>query len=133
MMRVVSAIVLAFCSMWLFCEPAFADRRIALVIGNSAYERVPQLPNPVNDATAMAEMFKKSGFDAVTLKLDVKAAEMRRALREFVDAVRDADLAIIYYAGHGLEIDGSNYLVPVDAILERDIDAYDEAIPLDRL
>jgi uncharacterized caspase-like protein len=59
--------------------------------------------------------------------------EMTRALRDFVDAVRDEDLAIIYYAGHGLEIDGSNYLVPVDAVLERDIDAYDEAIPLDRL
>jgi len=133
MMRVVSAILLVVCAIGLFCEPAFADRRIALVIGNSAYERVPQLPNPVNDATAMAEMFKKAGFEAVTLKLDLKAVEMRRALRDFVDAVREADLAIIYYAGHGLEIDGSNYLVPVDAVLERDIDAYDEAIPLDRL
>ncbi|WP_256584018.1 caspase family protein, partial [Pseudomonas sp. MPR-R2A5] len=58
---------------------------------------------------------------------------MRRSLRDFSEAVRDADLAIIYYAGHGLEIDGNNYLVPVDAILERDIDACDEAIPLDRL
>ncbi|WP_246791515.1 SUMF1/EgtB/PvdO family nonheme iron enzyme [Bradyrhizobium commune] len=132
-MRVASAILLVVCAICLFCEPAFADRRIALVIGNSAYERVPQLPNPVNDATAMAEMFKKAGFEAVALKLDLKALEMRRALREFADAVHDADLAIIYYAGHGLEIDGSNYLVPVDAVLERDIDAYDEAIPLDRL
>ncbi|WP_129268006.1 SUMF1/EgtB/PvdO family nonheme iron enzyme [Bradyrhizobium betae] len=132
-MRVVSAILFVVSAVCLFCEPAFADRRIALVIGNSAYERVPQLPNPINDATAMAEMFRKAGFEAVTLKLDLKAAEMRRALRDFVDAVRDADLAIIYYAGHGLEIDGSNYLVPVDAVLERDIDAYDEAIPLDRL
>ena len=132
-MRIVSAILLVVCAVCLFCEPAFADRRIALVIGNSAYEQVPQLPNPANDARAMAEMFKKSGFDTVTLKLNVKASEMRRALRDFVDMVRDADLAIIYYAGHGLEIDGSNYLVPVDAVLERDIDAYDEAIPLDRL
>ena len=132
-MRVLSAILLVVCAICLFCEPAFADRRIALVIGNSAYERAPQLPNPANDATAMAEMFKKAGFDTVVLKLDLKAVEMRRALRDFVDAVRDADLAIIYYAGHGLEIDGSNYLVPVDAVLERDIDAFDEAIPLDRL
>ncbi len=132
-MRVVSAIFLVVCAVCLFCEPAFADRRIALVIGNSAYERVPQLPNPANDATVMAEMFKKAGFDTVALKLDVKAVEMRRALRDFSEAVRDADLAIIYYAGHGLEIDGNNYLVPVDAVLERDIDAYDEAIPLDRL
>jgi formylglycine-generating enzyme required for sulfatase activity len=133
MMRVLTAILLVVCAIGLFCEPAFADRRIALVIGNSAYERAPPLPNPVNDAAAMADMFKKAGFDNVMLKLDLKAVEMRRALRDFVDVVREADLAIIYYAGHGLEIDGANYLVPVDAVLERDIDAYDEAIPLDRL
>jgi formylglycine-generating enzyme required for sulfatase activity len=133
MMRIASAIVLAFCSMWLFCQPAFAERRIALVIGNSAYERVPQLPNPVNDATSMGEMFKRSGFDTVLLKLDVKASEMRRALRDFSDEARNADIAIIYFAGHGLEIQGTNYLVPTDAVLERDIDAYDEAVSLDRL
>ena len=69
-MRVLSAILLVVCAICLFCEPAFADRRIALVIGNSAYERAPQLPNPANDATAMAEMFKKAGFDTVVLKLD---------------------------------------------------------------
>src|SRR5215469_14985017 len=103
-MRVISAIVLAFCSMWLFCQPAFAERRIALVIGNSAYERVPQLPNPVNDATSMSEMFKRAGFDTVQLKLDVKATDMRRALRDFSDEARNADIAIIYFAGHGLEI-----------------------------
>src|SRR5215469_13739813 len=133
MMRLVSAIVLAICSMWLFCEPAFAERRIALVIGNSAYERVPQLPNPVNDATSMSEMFKRAGFDTVVLKLDIKAMEMRRALRDFSDEARNADIAIIYFAGHGLEIQGTNYLVPTDATLERDIDTYDEAISLDRL
>ena len=132
-MRVVSAIVLVLCSMWLFCQPAFAEKRIALVIGNSAYERVPQLSNPVNDATAMSEMFKRAGFDIVQLKLDLKALEMRRALRDFSDEARDADVAIIYFAGHGIEIQGTNYLIPVDAVLERDIDADDEAIPLDRL
>ena len=126
MMRIVSAIVLAFCSMWLFCEPAFAERRIALVIGDSAYERVPQLSNPAHDATAMAEMFKGAGFDIVQLKLDLKALEMRRALRDFSDEARDADVAIIYFAGHGIEIQGTNYLIPVDAVLERDIDADDE-------
>src|SRR5246127_2689380 len=133
MMRVVSAIVLAICSMWLLCEPAFAERRVALVIGNSAYERAPKLPNPANDAAAMAEMFKHAGFDNVQLKLDVKATDMRRALRDFSDEARNADIAIIYFAGHGLEIQGTNYLVPTDAVLERDIDAYDEAISLDRL
>ena len=131
-MRVVSAIALAFCSLWLCSEPAFAERRIALVIGNSAYERVPQLINPVNDATVMADMFKGAGFDDVQLKLNLKATEMRRTLRDFADDSRTADFAIVYFAGHGLEIQGTNYLVPVDAVLERDVDAYDEAISLDR-
>ena len=110
MTRVVSAIVLALCSMWLFSQPAFAEKRIALVIGDSAYERVPRLSNPVNDATAMSEMFKRAGFDIVQLKLDLKGLEMRRALRDFSDEARDADVAIIYFAGHGIEIQGSNYL-----------------------
>src|SRR5262245_34644511 len=132
-MRVVPAIVLAVCSMWLCCQPAFAERRIALVFGNSAYERVPQLSNPVNDATAMADMFKQAGFDRVDLKLNLKAIEMRRTLREFSDEARDADFAIVYFAGHGIEIQGTNYLIPIDAVLERDLDAFDEAIPLERL
>jgi formylglycine-generating enzyme required for sulfatase activity len=133
MMRVVSAIVLAVCSMWLICQPAFAEKRIALVIGNSAYERAPRLANPANDANTMSEMFKRAGFDTVELKLDLKASEMRRALRDFSDDARYADIAIIYFAGHGLEIQGTNYLVPTDAVLERDVDAYDEAVSLDRL
>ena len=133
MIRAVSALVLALCSVWLCCEPAVAAKRIALVIGNSVYEQVPQLQNPVQDATAMSQMFKAAAFDAVTLKLDLKASEMRRALRDFSDDARDADIAIIYFAGHGLEIQGINYLIPVDAVLERDIDAFDEAVPLDRL
>ena len=133
MMRAASAIVLAICSMWLFSEPAFADRRIALVMGNSAYQNVPSLPNSANDAKAMAKMFEGAGFDTVQLRLDLKAADMRRALRDFSDDARDADVAIIYFAGHGIEIQGNNYIVPVDALLERDIDAFDEAIPLDRL
>jgi uncharacterized caspase-like protein len=73
------------------------------------------------------------GLTVVDLKRDLKVAEMRRALRDFSDKVRDADVAVVYYAGHGMEIDGVNYMIPVDAVLERDIDAYDEAIPLDRI
>jgi formylglycine-generating enzyme required for sulfatase activity len=132
-MRVASAFVVAICSMWLLSQPAFAEKRVALVFGNSAYQNVALLSNPANDAGAMAAMLKGAGFDVVTLKRDLKANEMRRALRDFSDEVRDADVAIVYYAGHGVEIEGVNYLIPVDAVLERDIDAYDEAIPLDRI
>ena len=132
-MRVASAFVVAICSMWLLSQPAFAEKRVALVFGNSAYQNVALLTNPANDAGAMAAMLKGAGFDVVTLKRDLKANEMRRALRDFSDEVRNADVAIVYYAGHGVEIEGINYLIPVDAVLERDIDAYDEAIPLERI
>jgi uncharacterized caspase-like protein len=114
-------------------QPAFAGKRVALVMGNSAYQNVTRLANPGNDSEAMAVTLRNAGFDVVDLKRDLNAGAMRRALRDFLDSVRDADIAIVYYAGHGIEVDGINYLIPVDAVLERDIDAFDEAIPLDRL
>jgi len=127
------AILLAAC---LFCfglHPALADKRVALVIGNATYQNVPKLGNPLNDAELVADGLKNAGFDSVELRRDLKGNAMRRAIRDFSDAARGADVAIIYFAGHGIEIDGANYLIPVDAVLERDIDAFDEAVPLDRL
>jgi uncharacterized caspase-like protein len=103
------------------------------VVGNSAYQNVNPLANPANDAAAMAEMFRKARFDMVDSRRDLKAQEMRRALREFTDKARGADIAVIYFAGHGLEVDGTNYLVPVDAMLERDADVDDEAVSLNRI
>jgi uncharacterized caspase-like protein len=132
-MRAVAAVIIAIWSTWLFSQPAFAEKRVALVLGNSAYQKVNPLANPVNDSGAIAATFKSAGFDVVELKRDLNVSEMRRALRDFSDTVRDADVAIVYYAGHGIEIDGTNYLIPTDAVLERDIDAFDEAIPLDRI
>jgi uncharacterized caspase-like protein len=112
---------------------AYADKRVALVIGNSAYKNVGQLKNPANDAAAVVGMFKKAGFDSVDLKLDLSVVDMRRALREFGNKARDADVAVIYYAGHGIELDGTNYLIPVDATLETDTDVLDETFALDRV
>ena len=83
-----------------------AERRVALVIGNSAYKSVPRLTNPANDATLVGGMFKKAGFDNVDVRLDLNAADMRRSLREFAGRTRDAEVAVIYYAGHGIELDG---------------------------
>ena len=117
---------------WLTCGSAHAERRVALVIGNSAYKSVPRLTNPVNDATLIGGMFKKAGFDQVDIKLDLNAAEMRRALRDFGGSARETDVAVVYYAGHGLELDGTNYLIPTDATLETDSDVLDETLPLDR-
>jgi hypothetical protein len=133
-MRVVGTIFFwAFCSICLLGQPALADKRVALVIGNSAYQNVAPLANPTNDSEAISATLREIGFDVVELKHDLKVAAMRRALRDFSDNVRDADIAIVYYAGHGIEMNGDNYLIPVDAVLERDIDAFDEAIPLERV
>ena len=122
-----------FFSIWLTCGWAHAERRVALVIGNSAYKSAPRLTNPVNDAALVGGMFKKAGFDTVDVRQDLNGLEMRKALREFGVQTREADVAIVYYAGHGLEVDGANYLIPIDAALETDTDVYDEAVPIDRV
>ena len=116
-----------------FCQPAWAGNRVALVIGNSAYKNAAPLSNPVNDAAIVEATLKNAGFDVVQTRQDLQAIEMRRTLRDFADQARDADVAVIYYAGHGMEIEGTNYLIPVDATLERDTDVYDEAFSLDRV
>ncbi|MGX9430628.1 MULTISPECIES: caspase family protein [Bradyrhizobium] len=117
----------------LMCQPAFAEKRVALVLSNQAYQNVAPLPNPVNDGALIAAMLKDAGFDVVDFRRDLPAVETRRALRDFADRTRDAEIAVVYYAGHGIEVDGANYLIPVDARLERDTDVYDEAFSLDRV
>ncbi|HWI11819.1 MAG TPA: caspase family protein [Burkholderiaceae bacterium] len=117
----------------LMCQPAFAEKRVALVLGNSAYKNAPPLANPTNDSAVIAATLKDAGFDVVDSRRDLPAAETRRALRDFADRARDADIAVVYYAGHGIEVDGTNYLIPVDARLERDTDVFDEAFSLDRV
>jgi len=122
-----------FFFIWLVCGSAHAERRVAMVIGNSAYEKVARLTNPSSDAALVAETLKGAGFDVVDLRRDLKVADMRRALRDFIEQSRNAEVAVVYYAGHGIEVDGVNYLVPIDAVLERDTDIYDEALSLDRV
>jgi len=136
-MRLVTAILLtvflAVCMSGLFSQSALADKRVALILGNSKYQNVSRLTNPANDAAMLADTLRKANFDTVMLRNDLSATEMRRTLREFGDKARNADVAVLYYAGHGIEVDGNNYLIPVDAVLERDTDVYDEALGLDRV
>ncbi|MBR1124238.1 caspase family protein [Bradyrhizobium lablabi] len=121
-------------SMVLAINVAFAaDRRVALIVGNSTYQAVPRLPNPSRDAGSVAKMFRDAGFETVDLALDVGNLEFKRAIRKFESMADDADIAVVFYAGHGLEIGGVNYLIPVDARLASDRDADDEAITLERL
>jgi uncharacterized caspase-like protein len=132
-MRALLGIILTVWLTSLFGQPAFADKRVALVIGNSAYQNVAKLGNPANDAAAIAAMFKSAGFDNVESRLNLTANEMRKTLREFGNRSRDADMAVVFYAGHGIELDGINYLIPIDATLETDADVLDETLPLDRV
>ncbi|MCK1720286.1 caspase family protein [Bradyrhizobium sp. 141] len=131
-MAVLRLTILFFLACWLGLGDARAEKRVALVIGNSAYKSAPRLTNPVNDASLVGGMFRKAGFDSVDVKLDLNAAEMRRALRDFGGRTREADVAVVYYAGHGIELDGTNYLIPTDATLETDSDVLDETLPLER-
>ncbi|MCP1999762.1 caspase family protein [Nitrobacter winogradskyi] len=112
---------------------AWADKRIALVVGNSSYQTVPQLPNPARDAKAVGQMFKDAGFDSVEVLLDLGNLEFKRAIRKFEADADQADIAVVYYAGHGIEVNGNNFLIPVDARLSSDRDAEDEAIRLERM
>ena len=105
-------------------------RRVALVIGNSAYVNVPALPNPQKDAAAMAAALRAIGFQVVTLAVDETRDKMLDALRNFADAAETADWAMVYYAGHGMEVGGVNYLIPTDARIAVDRDIQFEAIPL---
>jgi uncharacterized caspase-like protein len=125
--------LLAAAALLMVGQPAFAEKRVALVLGNAAYQNVAPLANPVNDSARIAATLKAAGFDVVDSRRDLPAAETKRALRDFADRARDADIAVVYYAGHGIEVNGSNYLIPVDARLERDTDVYDEALSLDRV
>jgi uncharacterized caspase-like protein len=96
--------------------PASAQRRAALVIGNSAYENTNKLPNPVNDATDVSVKLRQLGFEVVEGH-DLHKEEMDRLMRRFADSLIGADIALFFYAGHGLQVEGENYLVPVEAKL----------------
>ena len=107
-----------------------AAGRVALVVGNSNYTAIGALPNPGNDAADVSAALGRLGFE-VTPVLDADRVDMNEALRTFTRESVGADVALVFYAGHGLEMDGVNYLVPVDARLERDTDVRFEAVELD--
>jgi uncharacterized caspase-like protein len=107
--------------------------RVALVIGNSAYTTVPDLPHPVSDAGTIAATLREVGFQVVTLDDDLTRNQFLDALGDFAKEADTADWAAVYYAGHGIEMNGTNYLIPVDTKLASDRDVEFEAIPLDRV
>jgi len=108
-------------------------RRVALVIGNSAYQHAPTLPNPRRDAAMVAEALRQVNFETVTSQYDLGREQLVNALRDFARQAEGADWAVVYYAGHGLEVAGVNYLIPVDARIETDRDINLEAVSMDQV
>ncbi|WP_209010699.1 caspase family protein [Labrenzia sp. PHM005] len=109
--------------------PALA-KRVALVIGNGAYEHTVALPNPANDAEVMAGKLRGLGFDVVS-GTDQSYGDMRRTVMKFAKKAYGADIAILFYAGHGMQIAGQNLLVPVDAKIEDETSLDFETISVD--
>jgi caspase domain-containing protein/uncharacterized protein DUF6719 len=126
--RVLSAAIISF--IVLGASAALADNgRVALVIGNGAYRKVPELPNPPRDASDVADALERMGF-AVTRLTNADLAQTKKALADFGEAAAHAQTAIVFYAGHGIEAGGENWLIPVDAEIATDTDARNRAISL---
>ena len=110
--------------------PSAGPRRVALVIGNSNYASAGLLTNPANDARAVAGALRRLGFTEVLEHYDMSREKMGRALRDFGDRAEGAEWAVVFFAGHGIEVNGTSYLVPTDAELKRESHVSDEAISL---
>ena len=125
--------VLAALILPLHAAPSLAGQRVALVVGNGGYaaENIPALANPVNDAKSMARALEASGFE-VRLVTDADQAAMRAAIEAFGERLEQADgdaVGLFYYAGHGVEVRGRNYLIPIGAEIERAVEFKTDAVP----
>src|SRR6185436_5426193 len=109
--------------------PAAAEKRVALVIGNSAYQHTAALKNPSNDATDIAGKLRALGFEVID-GTDLSKADMESRIRAFADKLQGSDVGLFFYAGHGLAADGRNFLAPVDAKLQSETDLDFEAVEL---
>ena len=124
--RSIECLVFALALAFLIGSPAKADKRVALVVGNSSYRNITRLDNPRNDASLIAETLRSIGFELVGGRalIDLDKAGLDRAVQDFGNQLTTADVALFYYAGHGVQVRGSNYMVPVGAnpAKEADVD-----------
>jgi uncharacterized caspase-like protein len=111
---------------------AFAERRVALVVGNSQYKKIPRLANPLNDASDIAEALRKLGFDVI-IRTDADKGNFDRALAEFARKASGADAALFYYAGHGIQYQRQNYLLPTDIEVEDYNDVEFQSVSISRV
>ena len=124
----IAALISALVLLALVPTGATAEERNALVIGNGGYSRgIPALINPVNDAQSMTRALTGLGFHVIS-RIDANRSDMRAAVREFESRLRRGGIGLFFYAGHGLQIDGDNYLVPIDADVKRKYDVNDQCL-----
>ena len=126
------ALGVVLCLLFVAVSAPAEARRVALVIGNDTYKNVTPLKNARADAKAIAAVLKSVGFD-VTVKEDVTDSALKAALRDFKDKVQGGDEVVFYFAGHGVQFAGTNYLVPVDIIAQSEAQVADDAVPLQRV
>ena len=113
-----------------FAVPTQATERVALMVGNATYAHAPALANPLHDAVDVGAALARLGFTVTRLE-NADYAALRRGLRDFAQAASSSEVALVFYAGHGIEVDQHNFLVPVDARLASDQDVEFEAVPLE--
>ena len=125
--RIAAALALLCCATTLaLAEPG---RRVALVVGNGAYQNAPALPNPPNDARAVAQALRDLNFEVLEAT-DLDQPDLRVKLNEFGQQLEGAQVGLFFYAGHGLQVDGENYLVPIDARLQKEAQVPWQTVPL---
>ncbi|MET0278594.1 MAG: caspase family protein [Pseudorhodoplanes sp.] len=126
----IGCFILTLLALLFFVSPAFAERRVALAIGNASYTSVSPLKNPINDASGVAQTLRDLGFE-VTLVTDLDKANFEQKVQAFANSLPGASAAVFYYAGHGMQVDGRNYLVPVDAKINDEADLPFELVSID--
>jgi uncharacterized caspase-like protein len=127
--RAAAAAAVFIASIWFLAQPVSAETRVALVIGNGAYEKVPELPNPPRDAADIGRALERLNFKVTQIR-NATAQEMRKAVVDFGRAAEGSDMAVVFYAGHGMEVGGENWLIPINAELRSDADIEAEAVSL---
>ncbi|MEC9369351.1 MAG: caspase domain-containing protein [Pseudomonadota bacterium] len=129
MNRLTKTLVIAALATVAAFGPASAEKRLALILGNSDYKNVATLKNPRNDATDISQKLRQLGFHVIS-GLDLDRRRMEEHIRLFAQELPTADVSLLYYAGHALQVNGENYLVPTEATLKRESDLDFEAVPL---
>jgi hypothetical protein len=133
MRSAIVAIGLALMGLLGLIEPSLAARRVALVVGNANYQNAPGLPKSTHNADAMAEMFRQARFDVVITLSDANLAQFNDAVARFRSEASNSDVAVVYFTGYGIDIDNIDYLMPIDAKLEKTGDAQAQAVTLESL